>query len=143
MPSAKLFSDLDKLVEGDIFVLNILDETLTYQVDQIRIVEPSNLSDLQIVPGKDYCTLVTCTPYGVNTHRMLVRGHRVNNAQGDVKVVADAIQYETFLIAPIVAVPILLILIVPEDTSSSPITAVSRALALFAYLNWAFWLLPQ
>ena len=112
LPSAKLFSDLDKLVEGDIFTMNILDETLTYQVDQIRVVEPTDLSSLQVVPGKDYCTLVTCTPYGINTHRLLVRGHRVANAQGDVKVVADALQIQPIYIVPFLAVPILLILII-------------------------------
>ena len=112
LPSARLFSDLDKLVEGDTFSLNILGETLTYQVDQIRVVVPSDLSELQIVSGKDYCSLVTCTPYGVNTHRLLVRGHRVNNPQGDIKVVSEAIQYKTVYIAPVVALPIILILLV-------------------------------
>ena len=77
LPSAKLFTDLDKLREGDIFLLRVLDEVLTYEVDQILIVEPQNTASLQIVEGKDLCTLVTCTPYGVNTHRLLVRGHRI------------------------------------------------------------------
>lgn len=77
LPSAKLFTDLDRLKEGDIFYLHILKETLAYEIDQIKVVEPENTSDLSIVPGKDYCTLVTCTPYAVNTHRLLVRGHRV------------------------------------------------------------------
>ena len=112
LPSAKLFSDLDKLLDGDTFTLNIMDETLTYQVDQIRVVEPTNLSDLQIVPGRDYCTLVTCTPYGINTHRLLVRAHRVNNAQGDIKVVADALQIEPIYIVPVLAVPFLLLLLI-------------------------------
>ena len=112
LPSAKLFSDLDKLVDGDTFSLNIMDETLTYQVDQIRVVEPTNLSDLQIVPGKDYCTLVTCTPYGINTHRLLVRAHRVDNPQGDIKVVADALQIEPVYIVPIVAAPMLVLLLI-------------------------------
>ncbi|MBQ4105728.1 MAG: class C sortase, partial [Clostridia bacterium] len=79
LPSAKLFSDLDKIVEGDIFMLRILDEVLTYEVDKISIVEPQETSTLEIEQGKDYCTLVTCTPYGVNSHRLLVRGHRVEN----------------------------------------------------------------
>ena len=112
LPSAKLFSDLDKLVDGDTFSLNIMDETLTYQVDQIRVVEPTNLSDLQIVPGKDYCTLVTCTPYGINTHRLLVRAHRVDNPQGDIKVVADALQIEPVYIVPVVAAPMLVLLLI-------------------------------
>lgn len=74
LPSAKLFTNLDKLVEGDVFMLRILDEVLTYEVDQILIVEPQETAELQIVEGQDYCTLVTCTPYGINTHRLLVRG---------------------------------------------------------------------
>lgn len=112
LPSARLFSDLDRLVEGDIFTLNILDDTYTYQVDQIRIVEPYDLSSLAIEKGKDYCTLVTCTPYGINTHRLLVRGHRVANAQGDLKVISDAFQIRAIYIAPFIAVPILLMLLI-------------------------------
>ena len=77
LPSAKLFSDLDQLTEGDVFLLRVLDETLTYEVDQIRTVLPDELDDLAIEEGKEYCTLVTCTPYGINSHRLLVRGHRV------------------------------------------------------------------
>lgn len=114
LPSAKLFTDLDQLAEGDTFVLYVLDETLTYQVDQIRIVEPQELSDLAIEEGQDYCTLVTCTPYGINTHRLLVRGHRVANAvetASDVRVSADAMQIDTTAVAPLVAVPLLLLLL--------------------------------
>jgi len=110
LPSARLFTDLDKLVEGDTWTLNILNETLTYECDQIRVVEPSDLSDLQIWPGKDFCTLVTCTPYGINTHRLLVRGHRIENAQGEAKVVADAILIDSAYVAPFFAVPVLLML---------------------------------
>lgn len=76
LPSAKLFTDLDQLTEGDTFMIHTLNRTLTYEVDQISIVEPTDLSLLQIEEGKDYCTLVTCTPYGINSHRLLVRGHR-------------------------------------------------------------------
>ena len=112
LPSAKLFSDLDKLVEGDIFTLNILDETLTYQVDRIRVVEPDDLSELKLQKGRDLCTLVTCTPYGINTHRLLVRGHRVANAMGDIKVLADALQIESVYVAPFIAGPILLLLVI-------------------------------
>lgn len=111
LPSAKLFTDLDKMLEGDIFTLTVLDRTLTYQVDQIRIVEPSDLSELAIIPGKDLCTLVTCTPYGINTHRLLVRGHRVANLQGDIKVVADALQIEAIYIAPFIGIPLLVMLL--------------------------------
>ena len=113
LPSAKLFTDLDKLIPGDTFVLRVLDETLTYEVDQILIVEPQELAALEIDEGRDYCTLVTCTPYGINTHRLLVRGHRVANAEEavQIRVTADAIQIEPVLVAPLVAVPMLLILL--------------------------------
>ena len=113
LPSAKLFTNLDQLKEGDTFLLRVLDETLTYEVDQIRIVLPNEMEDLQIIPGKDLCTLVTCTPYGINTHRLLVRGHRIAN-QADaqsVRVTADAMQIEPLLVAPIVAIVLLLILL--------------------------------
>ena len=112
LPSARLFTDLDKLNETDIFQLSVLNETLTYQIDQIRVVEPTDLTELQIVPGKDYCTLVTCTPYGINSHRLLVRGHRVANPQGDAKVVADAMQIDRIYVVPFIGVPILLVLLV-------------------------------
>ena len=110
LPSARLFTDLDKLVEGDTWTLTILNETLSYECDQIRVVEPTDVSDLKILPGKDYCTLLTCTPYGINTHRLLVRGHRIENAQGEAKVVADAVMIESAYAAPFFAVPILLML---------------------------------
>lgn len=116
LPSARLFTDLDQLVEGDIFTLRVLDEVLTYQIDQIRIVEPHQTEDLQIVENMDYCTLVTCTPYGVNSHRMLVRGHRIDTIITEeahiVRVTADAVQIEPFLVAPIVAAPMLLVLLI-------------------------------
>lgn len=112
LPSARLFTDLDKLVEGDTWTINVLDRTLTYEADQIRVVLPSDLGDLQIEEGKDYCTLVTCTPYGINTHRLLVRGHRIANAQGDANVVADALQIEPNYVAVFMAIPILLLLFI-------------------------------
>ena len=111
LPSARLFTDIDKMREGDTWTLNVLNETLTYECDQIRIVEPEDLSELQIVEGEDLCTLITCTPYGINTHRLLVRGHRVPNAQGTADVTADGIQIEPVYIAPILAIPGLLILL--------------------------------
>lgn len=112
LPSAKLFSNLDKLAEGDLFMIRTLDETLTYEVDQILIVLPEEVGALSIVEGKDYCTLVTCTPYGVNTHRLLVRGHRVDNVNSDdIRVTADAMQIEAVVAAPAVAVPLLLLLL--------------------------------
>ncbi|MGM9590617.1 MAG: class C sortase [Faecousia sp.] len=114
LPSAKLFTNLDKLVERDVFMLRVLDEVLTYEIDQILIVEPQETDALHIVEGEDYCTLVTCTPYGVNTHRLLVRGHRIENIEEAkaVRVTADAIQIEPLLVAPIVAIPILLLLLI-------------------------------
>ena len=114
LPSAKLVTNLDKLVIGDVFMLRILDEVLTYEVDQILIVEPQETAALKIVEGQDYCTLVTCTPYGINTHRLLVRGHRIDNIPEAkaVPVTADAMQIEPMLVAPIVAIPILLVLFV-------------------------------
>lgn len=114
LPSAKLFTNLDKLVVGDVFMLRVLDEVLTYEVDQILIVEPQDISALRIVEGQDYCTLVTCTPYGINTHRLLVRGRRIENIEAakTVRITADAIQIEPLLVAPVVAIPILLILLI-------------------------------
>lgn len=111
LPSARLFTDLDKLREGDLFMLCVLDEVLTYEVDQILIVEPKDTDALYIEEGKDYCTLVTCTPYGVNSHRLLVRGHRIENPEGAVHVTAEAVQIEPLIVAPVIAIPILLILL--------------------------------
>ena len=114
LPSAKLFTNLDKLREGDVFLLRILDEVLTYEVDQILIVEPQETSALQIIEGEDLCTLVTCTPYGINSHRLLVRGHRIENAAEAkiIRVTADAIQIEPLIVAPVVAMPMLLVLLI-------------------------------
>lgn len=112
LPSARLLTDIDDLLVGDTWTLNILDQTLTYEVDQIRVVSPSNVSDLEIEQGKDYCTLVTCTPYGINTHRLLVRGHRIANIQGNARVTADALLINKEYVAPFVAVPILTILLI-------------------------------
>lgn len=114
LPSAKLFTDLDKLVVGDTFLLRVLDEVLTYEVDQIHIVEPDDVSLLEIEDGQDLCTLVTCTPYGINSHRLLVRGHRIENqvSSSSIRVTADAMQIEPILVAPAVAAPILLLLLI-------------------------------
>ena len=127
LPSAKLFTDLDKLSEGDVFMLRVLDEVLTYQVDQIRIVEPMDTKDLKLVPGDDLCTLFTCTPYGVNSHRLLVRGHRIENIEQSqsARVVSDAIRIDPVIVAPVVSIPILLVLLVvlllPKKSSDSDI----------------------
>ena len=113
LPSAKLFTDLDKLVEGDTFMIYTLNETLTYEVDQINIVLPSDMSTLGIEQGKDLVTLFTCTPYGINTHRLMVRAHRVENADTHlVLVTADALQLNQTLVALCIAVPTLLLLFV-------------------------------
>ena len=114
LPSARLFTDLDKMEVGDTFLLRILDEVLTYEVDQIRIVEPHVTDDLLIVEGEDLVTMVTCTPYGINTHRMLVRGHRIETQEEKVvrRVTSDAIQIDPVIVAPFVAAPILFALLV-------------------------------
>lgn len=113
LPSAKLFTNLDKLVEGDTFIIRVLDETVTYEVDQILIVLPEETESLEIDKNRDYCTLITCTPYGVNTHRLLVRGHRIDNLENvsEVRVTADAMQIDPVIVAPMVAIPILLLLL--------------------------------
>lgn len=99
LPSAKLFTDIDKLVIGDVFMLHVYDEMLTYEIDQILIVEPEDYSALAIEEGKDYCTLVTCTPYGINTHRLLVRGHRIENKVIDgTRITSDAIKVNKYLV---------------------------------------------
>ena len=93
LPSSKLFTDLDDMEQGDVFMIHVLDRTLTYQVDQIVTVDPYDMDDLAIDPDQDYCTLVTCTPYGINTQRLLVRGHRIPNrtaAQADAEPQAEA-----------------------------------------------------
>ena len=113
LASAELFSNLDKMEEGDTFQITVLNRVLTYQVDQIRIVEPEDTSDLQVDPDKDYCTLMTCTPYGINTHRLLVRGVRVD---GDLNtyVPTDAYQVSTNVVAVITSlVLVTLLLIIP------------------------------
>lgn len=109
LPSAKLFTNLDKLEEGDVFTIRILDQTFTYQVDQILVVLPNKMSDMYVVNGEDYCTLVTCTPYGINTHRMLVRGTRIENLEENKKinVVTDAYQIDPLIVTPAVAAPML------------------------------------
>ena len=113
LPSAKLFTDLDKLMVGDVFMIRVLNEVVTYEVDQILIVEPSNIEPLQIVDGKDYCTLITCTPYGINTHRLLVRGRRIENAAQAVlvNVTAEAVQIEPLLVCAVMAVPALILIL--------------------------------
>lgn len=109
LPSAKLFTNLDKVEVGDIFTITILNQTITYQVDQVLVVLPNQIDDLYVEKGQDYCTLVTCTPYGINTHRMLVRGTRIENIEEEKKinVITEAYQIDPFIVTPAVAAPIL------------------------------------
>ena len=114
LPSARLFTDLDKVETGDLFTVSVLDQVLTYQVDQILIVLPHEVEYLDIEEGKDYCTLVTCTPYGINSHRLLVRGVRVENVEDlpEIRISAEALQIDPIIVAPAVAAPILLVLLI-------------------------------
>lgn len=113
LPSAVLFTHLDRMEVGDTFYFTILDRTITYEVDQIRIVEPSDASLIRIVEGKDYCTLLTCTPYGINTQRLLVRGHQVDTSQQrNIYVVNEAYRVEPLIVMPVVAMPIVFILLI-------------------------------
>ena len=114
LPSAKLFTHLDRLEVGDTFTITVLDRELTYEVDKISIVLPTEVDELKVVDGKDYVTLMTCTPYGINTHRLLVRGHRVTAPENlkRIRVAADATRIEPILIAPLLAVPLLLLLLI-------------------------------
>lgn len=112
LPTATLFTHLDRMELGDTFHFTILDRTITYEVDQIRIVDPNDTSLLQIEDGKDYCTLLTCTPYGINTHRLLVRGHQVDESQTrNLYVANEAYRIEPLVVMPIVALPIIFVLL--------------------------------
>ena len=126
LPHAKLFTDLDKLEVGDTFTLTVLNRTLTYQVDQIKVVRPDEIDDVQLVAGKDLCTLLTCTPYGINSHRLLVRGTRIENAAPALYVTSNAYRIDSLVATPVVAAPILLILLIVlmvkyRDTGSKPL----------------------
>ena len=114
LPSAKLFTNLDELETGDTFTITVLDRVLTYEVDRISIVLPTETDLLQPVEGQDYVTLMTCTPYGINTHRLLVRGHRVNTreSQKHVRVTADATRIDPIITAPVIALPMLAVLLI-------------------------------
>lgn len=114
LPSAKLFTELDKLTVGDVFTITILDRVLTYEVDQVLIVRPGEVDSIGFTDGEDYCTLLTCTPYGINTHRLLVRGARIETAAAkpQIYVPNDAYRVDPVVIAPLAAVPMLLVLLV-------------------------------
>ena len=113
LPSARLFSDLDAMEIGDIFYLTILDQTLTYEVDKITVIEPEDMAELEIILGKDLCTLMTCTPYGINTHRLLVRGSRIENEKKklNVRITADGLRIDPLYVAPFIAVPVLVLMV--------------------------------
>jgi sortase A len=113
LPTAVLFTHLDRMEIGDIFYFTILDRTITYEVDQIRIVEPADTSLVEIVDGKDYCTLLTCTPYGINSHRLLVRGHQIDATQKrNIYIANEAYRIDTLIVMPIVALPIITVLMI-------------------------------
>ena len=114
LPSAKLFTDLDQLEEGDVFIIRVLNEILTYAVDQTLIVLPYEMEALAIDADEDYCTLVTCTPYGINSHRLLVRGRRIANIEEarSILVPSDATQIDPIIVMPAVAMPMLLLLFI-------------------------------
>lgn len=111
LPSAKLFTDLDKLSEGDIFTVTVLGQVLTYQIVQIRIVLPEDTSEMELYRGEDYCTLQTCTPYGVNTNRLLLRGKRIGDVKEALIAAAEAVRVPTYVVIPAVGVPMLFILL--------------------------------
>lgn len=115
LPSAKLFTDLDKMVEGDTFTITILDQVYTYEVEKILTVKPEDVDKLAIIPEKDYVTLMTCTPYGVNTHRLLLRSHRIETVYDEsevkVKVNPDALQVDPMLVVPVIFTVFVIILI--------------------------------
>ncbi len=111
LPSARLFTDLDKLEVGDIFTVKVLDQTYTYEVDKISIILPDEIENIYIEDGEDYLTLMTCTPYGVNTHRLLVRGTRIDNVEG-LNITPDADQINALVVAPFIAAPMLLALLI-------------------------------
>lgn len=118
LPSAKLFSDLDKIVVGDEFTITILNEVYTYEVEEIFTVLPDQSEYLEVIPGKEYVTLMTCTPYGINTHRLLVRAHRIDTVEEHiVKVTSDGTQVDPMLVIPIVMVPLLLIMFIAWSVS--------------------------
>ena len=114
LTSAKLFSDLPIMQIGDVFYIRVLNELLTYQVDQISTVKPRDVDDLEVTEGKDYCSLVTCTPYGVNSHRLIVRGHRIANAEEvkNVLITSEAIRIDPMVVSAVLFSFLILVLII-------------------------------
>ncbi|MBR3998665.1 MAG: class C sortase [Clostridia bacterium] len=112
LPHARLFTDLDKMEIGDVFTFTVLDRVVTYQVDQIKVIRPDERDDVRIIEGEDHCTLLTCTPYGINSHRLLVRGTRIENAAPVLHVTSNAYRIDSLVATPVVAAPILLVLLI-------------------------------
>ena len=128
LPHARLFTELDKMELGNTFQIIILNRTFTYQVDQIKVVLPHETDDVRIIEGEDHCTLLTCTPYGINSHRLLVRGTRIENEAPPLYVTSDAYRIDSLVATPVVAAPILLILLIVlmvryRDKGSKPLIA--------------------
>lgn len=114
LPSARLFTDLNKLEPGDLFTITVLNRVVMYRVDQVKIVDPTDVTDLQLIPGRDYCTLFTCTPYGINSHRLLVRGVRVETPEDAAPryIANEAYRIDPLIVTPAVAAPMLLGIVV-------------------------------
>lgn len=129
LPSARLFTDLDQLREGDTFTIRTLNETYTYEIDQVRTVLPYELDDLRIEPGQDLCSLITCTPYGVNSHRMLVRGYRTENTGDGARITGDAFQIDSVVVAIIVGAVILILVFIAMQIKGKHKRLSSEALA--------------
>ena len=126
LPHARLFTDLDKMELGDTFQITVLNRTVTYQVDQIKVVRPNEVEDIQLIEGRDLCTLITCTPYGINSHRLLVRGTRIENAAPILYITSNAYRIDSLVATPVVAAPILLFLLIfmmvkYKDTGTKPL----------------------
>lgn len=133
LPSSALFTHLDKLEKGDEFVIKILNRTLTYEVDQILIVKPNEINNLDIINNKDYVTLMTCTPYGINTHRLLVRGKRVENKEIKKYVSTDAFKIDKLIVTPIACIPILLVWLI--SIAFKPLTNNKKIHEKYVYPN--------
>lgn len=113
LPSSELFTNITKLEIGDIFIINVLDRVMTYQIDNIVIVEPNDISELEIISGKDYVTLLTCTPYGLNFHRLLVRGIRIETKEEEnIIITSEAYRIDKDIVTFMMTIPILIILII-------------------------------
>lgn len=130
LPSAKLFTDIDQLKVGDVFRITVLDEVLVYQVDDIKVVLPHEVSSLNVVSGKDYVTLVTCTPYGVNSHRLLVRGTRIEETVAEEEgylIPNEAVMVDKTILIPIVVVPFIIVYFIWTTLSTKKTEQINKA----------------